>query len=183
MLATGMRFREAAALRWADVDLDARLVHVRHTLGVRKPRPDVRRAQDYQGSPPGPCYPRSPSTLWPCSTTRANGIAPPPATAGTTSTWSSVPLPGRPLSQSHPSSTDSTGVLAEARPSPPPHARPTPPPLRPGSAPRAVQHLLGHSRFEITMNLYTASVPKVLREAADKLDLVFANARTKRREG
>jgi integrase len=35
MLATGMRFGEAAALRWADVDLDARVIHIRHTLGPK----------------------------------------------------------------------------------------------------------------------------------------------------
>src|SRR5581483_11282781 len=29
-----------------------------------------------------------------------------------------------------------------------------------GQHPRAVQDLLGHSRFEITMNLYTATVPE-----------------------
>lgn len=34
MLATGIRFGEAAALRWSDVDLDARVINVRHTLGV-----------------------------------------------------------------------------------------------------------------------------------------------------
>jgi len=45
-----------------------------------------------------------------------------------------------------------------------------------GQHPRAVQDLLGHSRFEITMNLYTASVPEVLREAADRMDSVFEDA-------
>src|SRR5439155_26842299 len=46
-----------------------------------------------------------------------------------------------------------------------------------GQHPRAVQDLLGHSRFEITMNLYTATVPEVLREAADRMDSVFERAR------
>jgi hypothetical protein len=45
-----------------------------------------------------------------------------------------------------------------------------------GQHPRAVQDLLGHSRFEITMNLYTATVPEVLREAADRMDSVFVTA-------
>ena len=45
-----------------------------------------------------------------------------------------------------------------------------------GQHPRAVQDLLGHSRFEITMNLYTATVPEVLREAADRMDSVFVAA-------
>jgi integrase len=46
-----------------------------------------------------------------------------------------------------------------------------------GQHPRAVQDLLGHSRFEITMNLCTATVPEVLREAAERMDSVFVNAR------
>ena len=46
-----------------------------------------------------------------------------------------------------------------------------------GQHPRAVQDLLGHSRFEITMNLSTATVPEVLREAADRMDSVFEDAR------
>ena len=50
-----------------------------------------------------------------------------------------------------------------------------------GQHPRAVQDLLGHSRFEITMNLYTATVPEVLREAADRLDAVFDSARRQTR--
>jgi integrase-like protein len=50
-----------------------------------------------------------------------------------------------------------------------------------GQHPRAVQDLLGHSRFEITMNLYTATVPEVLREAADRLDAVFDGARRQTR--
>src|SRR5262249_20868889 len=49
-----------------------------------------------------------------------------------------------------------------------------------GQHPRAVQDLLGHSRFEITMNLYTATVPEVVREAADRMDSVFVNARRQR---
>jgi hypothetical protein len=46
-----------------------------------------------------------------------------------------------------------------------------------GQHPCAVQDVLGHSRFEVTMNLYTASVPEVLREAADRMDSVFETAR------
>src|SRR4030081_83117 len=33
--ATGLRFGEAAALRWQDVDLAQRVIHVRHTLGAK----------------------------------------------------------------------------------------------------------------------------------------------------
>jgi integrase len=45
MLATGMRFGEAAALRWADVDLEGRVIHVRHTLGPKGKHAGPRFAQ------------------------------------------------------------------------------------------------------------------------------------------
>jgi hypothetical protein len=32
---------------------------------------------------------------------------------------------------------------------------------------------MGHSSFEITMNIYTASVPSVLRDAANTLDAIL----------
>ena len=39
---------------------------------------------------------------------------------------------------------------------------------------RAVQELMGHSRSDMTMEIYTASVPEVLRDAADSLDGLFS---------
>ncbi len=39
--------------------------------------------------------------------------------------------------------------------------------------PRAVQELMGHSRLEMTMDLYTGSVSTVLENAAARLDGVF----------
>ena len=39
--------------------------------------------------------------------------------------------------------------------------------------PRAVQELMGHSRLEMTMDLYTGSVSAVLENAAARLDGVF----------
>jgi integrase len=40
---------------------------------------------------------------------------------------------------------------------------------------RAVQELMGHSRWDMMMELYTGSVPEVLRDAADRLDVVFSD--------
>jgi len=40
---------------------------------------------------------------------------------------------------------------------------------------RAVQELMGHSRSDMTMEIYTASVPEVLRDAADSLDVLFSH--------
>src|SRR5260370_6781204 len=34
----------------------------------------------------------------------------------------------------------------------------------------AVQELIGHSRWDMTLEIYTASVPEVLRDPADSLD-------------
>jgi integrase len=42
MLGTGARFGEAVALRWQDIDLDRRTVHIRHTLARPLVRPGVR---------------------------------------------------------------------------------------------------------------------------------------------
>jgi len=179
MLATGMRFGEAAALRWEDVDMDARLVNVRHTLGVRN---------------------RGPMFAEP-KTTKARRLVPLPQIAVDALTmqraqlglqraaagdrWNDLdvvfPSPsGRPLSQSHVLERFHR-VLAEAglhrrRMHDLRHTYATRL-FALGQHPRAVQDLLGHSRFEVTMNLYTASVPEVLREAANQLDGVFASAR------
>jgi integrase len=40
--------------------------------------------------------------------------------------------------------------------------------------PKAAQELLGHARMEMTMDLYTGSVPAVLRDAVGRLDDLFA---------
>ena len=34
---------------------------------------------------------------------------------------------------------------------------------------------MGHSRSDMTMEIYTASVPEVLRDAADSLDVLFSD--------
>jgi site-specific recombinase XerD len=39
---------------------------------------------------------------------------------------------------------------------------------------RAVQELMGHSRSDMTLEIYTSSVPEALRDAADSLDGLFA---------
>jgi len=39
---------------------------------------------------------------------------------------------------------------------------------------RAVQELMGHSRSDMTLEIYTSSVPEVLRDAVSSLDYLFA---------
>jgi integrase len=179
MLATGLRFGEAAALRWQDVDLEHRAIHVRHTLGAK-------------GASRGPM-------LTPPKTDKGRRDIPLPQIAvqalvaqravvellSTAPGWQELDLVftsnrGTPLNESHVLPRFQQ-LLAEAGlPKRRMHD------LRHtyatrlfalGQHPRAVQDLLGHSRFEITMNLYTATVPEVLREAADRMDSVFDSAR------
>lgn len=180
MLATGMRFGEAAALRWADVDLDARVVHVRHTLGPK-------------GKNGGPLFAEP-------KTSKGRRDLPLPAIAvdvlraqlasdelecELVPGWRDLDLVfpssiGTPLNESHVLPRFQRVLLESGLPKRRMHD------LRHtyatrlfalGQHPRAVQDLLGHSRFEVTMNLYTATVPEVLREAADRMDSVFASAR------
>jgi len=46
--------------------------------------------------------------------------------------------------------------------------------LAQGVHPRVVMETLGHSQISLTMNTYSHVLPTVLREAADKMDAVFA---------
>lgn len=180
MLATGMRFGEAAALRRPDVDLDARVIHVRHTLGPK-------------GKHRGALFAEP-------KTSRARRDLPLPAIAvdalraelervdlerDLIPGWQDFDLVfpsgvGTPLNESHVLARFQRVLESAGLPKRRMHD------LRHtyatrlfalGQHPRAVQDLLGHSRFEITMNIYTATVPEVLREAADRLDTVFTTAR------
>ena len=45
-----------------------------------------------------------------------------------------------------------------------------------GVHPRVAQELLGHSRIDTTMRIYTAAVPSAMRDAADQLDRLYSRA-------
>jgi integrase len=180
MLATGIRFGEAAALRWADVDLDGRVIHVRHTLGPKGKNAGPRFAEPKTNKGrrdlPLPAIAVEVLRLQLAETQLARELIP---------GWHDLGLVfpsglGTPLNESHVLARFQRVLAGAGLPKRRMHD------LRHtyatrlfalGQHPRAVQDLLGHSRFEITMNLYTATVPEVLREAADRMDSVFANAR------
>lgn len=178
MLATGIRFGEAAALRWSDVDLDARIINVRHTLGVKNRGPMFAEPKTTKARRFVPL----PQIAVQALTAQLEQVHWVRAAAG--DRWQELDLvfpspSGRPLSQSHALERfhrvlDQAGLrrrrMHDLR-----HTYATQL-FTLGQHPRAVQDLLGHSRFEITMNLYTASVPEVLRDAADQLDLLFQRA-------
>ena len=182
MLATGMRFGEAAALRWSDVDLDARLVHVRHTLGVPNRGPIFAEPRTTKARRLVPL----PHIAVDALTRQRSQVEWDRAAAG--ERWQDLDLvfpspSGRPLSQAHVLDRFHRVLAQAGLPKRRMHDLRHTYAIRLfalGQHPRAVQDLLGHSRFEITMNLYTASVPEVLREAASRLDAVFAAARAER---
>jgi integrase len=179
MLATGIRFGEAAALRWSDVDLDARLINVRYTLGVKNRGPMFAEPKTTNARRLVPL----PQIAVEALAMQRNQLECDRATAR--DRWQEFDLvfpspSGRPLSQSHVLERFHRVLANAALPKRRMHD------LRHtyatrlfalGQHPRAVQDLLGHSRFEITTNLYTATVPEVLRQAADRLDTVFRSTR------
>jgi hypothetical protein len=44
---------------------------------------------------------------------------------------------------------------------------------------RAVQELMGHSRSDMTMEIYTARIPEALRDATDSVDARFTDRRAR----
>ena len=50
-----------------------------------------------------------------------------------------------------------------------------------GVHPRVAQELLGHSRIDTTMRIYTAAVPEAMRDAAQRIDGVMRTRRKSQR--
>jgi integrase len=175
LLATGMRFGEAAALRWEDVDLDQRTIAIRRTL--------TRVDGGLQFSPP--------------KTARGRRIIPLPAAAVETlrahkehqqlsrqhepARWQDLDLVfpnsiGKPLREAAVLAAFHQVLQRAALPRRRLHD------LRHTYATRlfaknahlrAVQELMGHSRSDMTLDIYTSSVSDVLRDAADSLNSLF----------
>jgi integrase len=177
LLATGVRFGEAAALRWEDVDLDLRTIAIRRTL--------IRIDGGLQFSPP--------------KTARGRRVIPLPVAAVDTlrahrerqeldrelepERWQDLDLVfpnsvGKPLREPAVLSSlhqvlDRAGLprrrLHDLR-----HTYATR--LFANNAHvRAVQELMGHSRSDMTLEIYASSVPEVLRSAADSLNDLFVD--------
>ena len=172
-VATGLRQGELLGLRWADLDLDAGVLHVRRQLGRDKtfapPKtsrgrrrvelPELaiealrahRRHQDEERGGHGPAYEEQDLVF--CT------------------------HPGRPLGWRNVTRAFK-GLLRQARlPDMPFHA------LRHTTAsllflqrvhPKVVQEQLGHSRIGITLDLYSHLFPSLGKEAANRLDDLLA---------
>jgi integrase len=175
LMTTGLRFGEAAALRWNDVDVDTNTISITRAL--------IRVRGGYEFGEP--------------KTAKGRRMIPLPSAALTAlesqrirvrelrllgdDRWEEQFLVfpnsrGRPMSEYHALSAfhklqEAAGIprrrLHDLR-----HTYATRL-FALNQHPRAVQDLLGHSRIDMTLDLYTASVPEVLREAVAALETVF----------
>ncbi len=178
-MSTGLRFGEAAALRWSDVDLEARSITVRHTITRHSNKgfafTEPKTASSRRTIPP-------PTAAVDALKGQRTAVKEMRLLAGPR--WSDHDLVfpssvGTPLRESHLivvfHKTLERAGLPRRRIHDLRHTYATRLfALR--NHPRAVHELMGHSRFEITMDTYTGSVPAVLREAADRLDNIFEHA-------
>lgn len=178
-LATGLRFGEAAALRWGDVDLEGRVLHVRHTITRQGNK-------GYAFSEPKTHSSRRTIPL-PASAVealKAQRILMLELRMLAGQRWTDLDLVfpssvGTPIRETH------LIVLFHAILDQAGLARRRIHDLRGSYAtrlfalnahPRAIQSLLGHANIQTTFSAYVGNVPAVLREAADSLDGVFGKA-------
>ncbi len=185
LLATGMRFGEAAALRWQDVNLHDGTVRVTRTL--TRPRG-------------GGWFLSEPKTA------KSRRIIPLPRTAIESLRWQRMRViearllagskwqehdfvfpsrNGTPVREAHVlvefhRALEGAG-LSRYRMHDLRHTFATQLFAR-NQHPRAVQELLGHSRIDMTMNVYTGSVPAMLKDAADSLETMFQSLESDHQE-
>ena len=172
LLATGLRFGEAAALRWEDVDLDAGLIAVKRTL--------TRVPGGYDFTPPKTARGRRVIPLAPAAvaTLRTHKERQDLERMWQPDRWAPLDLVfcnslGKPLREDHVLAafkkvTDKAGLprrrLHDLR-----HTYATRL-FANNKHVRAVQELMGHARSDMTLEIYTSSVPETLRDAADSLE-------------
>ena len=170
LLLTGLRFGELAALRWGDIDLEQRVLHVRFTItregskGYAFTEPKTTKSRRVVPLPSaavvalrtqqGVCD-RQRQDDWPVPdlvfpSGRGTPLREPHVLDDFHALLDRVGLPRRRLHDLR--GTYATRLFAL------------------NNHPRAVQELLGHTSIATTLNIYTGSVPEVLREAADSLD-------------
>lgn len=173
LLTTGMRFGEAAALQWTDVDLAGRSLMVRHTLtrsrgrslSLAEPKtPQSRRV-----------VPLPKSAVLALERQRIQNREMQLLSGGrwNSNDWAFPSTVGTPLREAHVLKAfhrvlERTGIdkhrMHDLRSSYATNLAAL------GHHPRVAQQLLGHGRTETTMLFYTAVVPSALRDAADSLD-------------
>jgi integrase len=176
LLATGLRFGEAAALRWEDVDLDRRTLAVRRSLtripgGYAFTQPKTARGRRIIPLPAAAAETLRAhherlelQRMWEARrwepldlvfpNTVGNPMREPAVLAAFHRVLEQAGLPRHRLHDLR--HTYATRLFAN------------------NAHVRAVQELMGHSRSDMTLEIYTSSVPDVLRDAADRLDSLFS---------
>ncbi|HYW88826.1 MAG TPA: site-specific integrase, partial [Chloroflexota bacterium] len=167
LLLTGLRIGEAAALRWSDVDLDSGRLHVHRSYRRTLAGPVLSAPKTARGRRTIPLGAAGLRAL------RAQRQTAPPWTSDALvfpnrlgaplradkvlaefkEVLAAAGLPKRRLHDLR--HTFATGLFAR------------------GVSHRAAQELLGHARLEMTMDLYTGSVPEVLDDAIARMDNLF----------
>jgi integrase len=177
LLHTGMRFGEAAALRWDDVDFERRALRVQR--GVSR----VNGRDGFRFTPPKTAKSRRavPLNAAAVAALRTQRLAANQARLTAGPKWHDLNLVfpngvGKPLREDHVLQAfhrlcASAGLprkrLHDLRHSAASHAYAN------GADLRDIQDLLGHSKLEITSAIYTASAPDRLRAAVDRLGRLF----------
>ena len=177
-LATGLRQGEALALRWADVDLEAAQLTVRHTLqragGMHLGEPKTRRSRRTVTLPAFAVTALRRQRDWFQAQQRllagpdwreggwvfTTGIGTPMHAGDVTKRLQGLlAAAGLPRMRFHDLRHGAATLL-----------------LAQGVHPRVVMETLGHSTIAVTMNVYSHVVPALQREAADRLDAALGVA-------
>ena len=192
MLMTGLRFGEAAALRWEDVSLDDAILRVEHTLTRLSGDAAKREGWTWKLTPPktDASRRRMPLNATAVAALKLQKVRQLEAKVLTGQAWEEhglvfTTLRGQPLREAH-ALAEFKRVLAAAKL----------PQMRlhdlrhqfatlvheATQSPRAAQELLGHARIATTMDIYTAPVPQVLRDASENVDALVKRRTTRKRE-
>jgi integrase len=174
-MALGLRKGEALGLRWQDVDLDARTLTVRHQLQtVRGKKLTEPKSERSRRTLPLPEFSvkalrshrgrQRQARLVAGSRWRETGhvfttsIGTPMDTSRVSKRFrKALKRAGLPHKRFHDLRHTAASLL-----------------LAQGVQPRVVMETLGHSQISVTMNTYTHVMPVLLRDAAEKMDAIFA---------
>ena len=188
-IASGLRMGEALGLRWEDIDLDARTLHVRRSLQRNFGKLSAEECDNYGiVSLVEPKTVKSrrivaiPKSLVASLKTHRSRQQQERLVAGTRwvdsklvfTTTIGTPIDQRNIQEQFKRVLKNAG-LRKQRFHDLRHAAASLL-LAKGASPREIMDFLGHSQFSITMDLYTHLVPEVRRATADRMDEIFGKA-------
>ena len=174
-IAVGLRPSEALGLRWSDVDLDTRVLRVRHAL-ERRPEGYALKQPKSRTSRRKIPLPETCAAALAEHRRRQHAEQQAAGAAWTDldllfSTTTGEPLHRTEVSRQFKKLLESAGMpsrrLYDCR-----HTAATFP-LAQGVSPRVMMEILGHSSFSLTMDTYAHVLPELMRDAATAMDRVL----------